>query len=81
MSTVNQSNALHMLGTAGTQKPSYSMLLFGPRAASCKCLVYNLSSVAFNSVTLRMAKTLWIFGFSECNRVKFMPISNRDMYA
>ena len=25
----------------------------------------------FNPIALRMAKTLWSFGYSECNRVKF----------
>ena len=28
------------------------------------------SMVIFNPIALRMAKTLWSFGHSECNRVK-----------
>ena len=27
----------------------------------------------FNPIVLRMAKTLWSFGHSECNRVKELP--------
>ena len=33
------------------------------------CLNPSPSIVSFNPVALRKAKTLWSFGFSECNRV------------
>ena len=33
---------------------------------------------SFNPIALRMAKTLWSFGCSECNRVKCRPLMRRD---
>ena len=33
-------------------------------------MTFTLDKVCFNPIALRMAKTLWSFGLSECNRDK-----------
>ena len=35
----------------------------------------NLPSIKVNPTALRMAKTLWSLGHSECNRVKMVRLS------
>ena len=43
-----------------------------------KCILGQVVLFLFNPIPLRMAKTLWSFGHSECNRVKLsgtMPVS------
>ena len=37
--------------------------------------------VTFNPIALRMAKTLWSFGHSECNRVKERVLFPSNMFA